>query len=227
MRLWSRQTKKWLPYSIYVLVGGFLIGTLFFVWANILVTTTMEKYIFMTDNEDLPEVDAVVILWAMVYSDGRLSRAVQERVDEAITLRKAGKARKILISWDNRTRYYDEVTTIKNYLFAKDIPAEAIFLDFAWLDTYDSMYRAQYIFQVQSLLIPTQAFHVDRAVFLARRLGIDAYGTITDTYTLPQLGRLHLREFFARGKAWRDILMWSSPRHLGEQIPITGKSNSS
>jgi SanA protein len=99
------------------------------------------------------------------------------------------------------------VTTIKNYLFAKDIPAEAIFLDFAGLDTYDSMYRAQYIFQVQSLLIPTQAFHVDRAVFLARRLGIDAYGTITDTYTLPQIERLHLREFFARGKAWRDILV--------------------
>ena len=69
------------------------------------------------------------------------------------------------------------------------------------------MYRAQYIFQVQSLLIPTQAFHVDRAVFLARRLGIDAYGKITDSYALPQIQRLYIREFFARGKAWRDILV--------------------
>lgn len=56
---------------------------------------------------------------------------MQERADAAIALRKAGKVRKILVSGDNRTRYYDEVTTIKNYLFAQNIPAEAIFLDFA------------------------------------------------------------------------------------------------
>jgi len=221
MTLWNNHKK--LLYKIYKGVFlFFLFFFLFFIVANVRIITSMRSYIWT----DIPSADAVLILWAMVYSDGRLSKAVQERADSAIALRKAGKANKILVSWDNRTTYYDEVTTIKNYLFSKNIPKEAIFLDFAWLDTYDSVYRAQYIFQVTSLLIPTQAFHVDRAVYLARSLGIDAYGVIADTYTLPQLRRLYVREFFARGKALRDVLADSWPRHLGDQIPITWPSNS-
>lgn len=184
------------------------------------------SYMLSTVGDDVWSMDAALILWAMVYSDGRLSKALQERVDAAIALRRADKVRKILVSWDNRTTYYDEVTAVKNYLFSQNIPQEVIFLDYAWLDTYDSVYRAQYIFQVDSLLIPTQAFHVSRAVYLARSLGIEAYGVVVDSSRLPNLGRLQVREFFARGKAMRDILVSSSPRHLGDKIPIDGISNS-
>jgi SanA protein len=127
-------------------------------------------------QEDLPPAQAVIVLGAKVYSDGRLSLAVQQRADAAFLLRKSGKAKKILVSGDNRTKWYDEVTTIKNYLLKRGVPDSAIFLDYAGLDTYDSMYRAQYIFQVSSLLIPTQNFHIVRSVYIARALGIEASG---------------------------------------------------
>ncbi len=214
----------------YLLFKGSLLLTLlsfgFFVLANIVILFSTPSYILSNTEDVLPSLDAVLVLGAMVYSDGRLSTALQERTDAAISLRRAGKVRKILVSWDNRTTYYDEVTAIKNYLFSQDVPQEVVFLDYAWLDTYDSVYRAQYIFQVRSLLIPTQAFHVDRAVYLARNLWIEAYGVVVDGSRLPHIGRLQVREFFARGKAMRDILVGSSPRHFGDKIPIDGISNS-
>jgi SanA protein len=211
--------------SMGVLFGSTLLLFALIIGINVFMHTSAEPFVVTTDSENL-STDAVMILWSKVYSDGRLSRAVKERADTAIALRKAGKARKILVSGDNRTRRYDEVTTIKNYLFEQEIPSWAVFLDFAGLDTYDSMYRAQYIFQVDSLLIPTQAFHVERSVFIARSLGIDAYGVITDTYTLPQLRRLYVREFFARAKAWIEVYFGALPHHLGEEIPIDGPANS-
>jgi SanA protein len=226
MRLWIQWLKNLSKRSFIALLVSVFLGTLFFIGSNILVVMSVDRYVVSEIEENVLPADAVIVLWAKVYSDGRLSWAVQERADAAIALRTAGKARKILVSGDNRTRYYDEVTTIKKYLFAQNIPAEAIFLDFAWLDTYDSMYRAQYIFQIRSLLVPTQGFHVHRAVFLARSLWIEAYGLVPDRYALTPLRRLYVREFFARGKALLDLLMNTWPRHLGDTIPITGMSNS-
>ncbi len=221
--------KKQLYRILVALGGGIIFGLLVCFGINIWIVSSAKWFVFSSVDfldKEVSSVDAVIILWAKVYSDGRLSWAVQERADQAIALRKAGKAKKILVSGDNRTRYYDEVTTIKKYLFNHDIPAEAVFLDFAWLDTYDSAYRAQHIFQIKSLLIPTQAFHVDRAVFLARKLGIDAYGISTDSPSQTPLQMVYIREFFARWKAWWDVMMKSLPRHLGEPIPISGVSNS-
>lgn len=171
-------------------------------------------------------VQVALVLWAKVYSDGRVSHAVQERADTAIALRKEKKVEKILISWDNRTKRYDEVTTIKKYVLHHWVPASVVFLDYAWLDTYDSMYRAQYIFNVQSMIIPTQDFHVGRAVYIARALGIDARWVITDTFLLPNSRWLYTRELWARVKAYSDVLFHSLPHHLGEKVPLTWKSNS-
>lgn len=193
---------------------------------NRFIVSYADPFIY-TDIQSISwTVDTWIILWAKVYSDWRLSRAVKERADMAIALRKAGKIRTILVSWDNGTRRYDEVTTIKNYLFAQWVPASIIFLDYAWFDTYDSMYRAQYIFSITSLIIPTQQFHVARSVYIAQSLGINAYWLIVSEYTLPQLQRLQIRERFARFKAWIDVVFGVLPHHLGEAVPITWKSNS-
>lgn len=214
-------------WSSFLVVGFVLIGFLvLLIYANFLVYTKATPYVYETDEAFSRVADAVLILWAKVYTDGRLSRAVQDRADVAIALRKKGKVKKILISGDNRTRRYDEVTTIKNYVFDQGVPKQDVFLDYAWLDTYDSVYRAQYIFGATSLLIPTQSFHVYRAVYLARELDIDAYGIIANAHPLPSVYKLSFREFFARGKARWDILFWSLPRHLWEKVPFDSESNS-
>lgn len=218
--------KKLSPRVLRFLAWFLVASGLFLSIINVSITTKTAPFIVTEAKQDNQQVDAVIILWAKVYSDGRLSAALQERADAAIRLRKAGRARKILVSGDNRTRRYDEVTTIKNYLFSQNIPAEAIFLDFAGLDTYDSMYRAHAIFQVESLLIPTQGFHVARAIYVARAVGIDAYGLITTTGVFSSWIRIYLREVVARGKARLEVTFHALPHHGGDAIPITWPSNS-
>jgi SanA protein len=82
------------------------------------------------------------------------------------------------------------------------------------------MYRARYIFGVSSILIASQSFHLPRAVFIARGLGIDAYGVKADVGN--SLASNYVREAFADEKAVLDVLVHREPKYLGEPIPITG-----
>ena len=76
------------------------------------------------------------------------------------------------------------------------------------------------------MIIPTQAFHVARAVYIARSLGIETIGISVDNATkLPDNLRLQVREFFAHQKAFLDIYIGALPHHLGEKIPLGGPSN--
>src|SRR6185295_18531017 len=97
-----------------------------------------------------------------------------------IELYKAGTVSKILVSGDNSTVSHNEVNPVRDYLLASGIPDRDIFLDHAGFDTYSTMYRARDIFGVASILIATQSFHLPRAVFIARALGVDAYGVDAD-----------------------------------------------
>jgi len=125
---------------------------------------------------------AVMILGAKVRGDGSLSDMYKDRADVAIDVYKQGEAGKILVSGDHGRIEYDEVNAAKNYLLANGIPAEDIFLDHAGFDTYDSLYRARDVFQIKTLIISTQNFHLPRAVYIARKLGIEAWGVSADRH---------------------------------------------
>lgn len=205
--------------TVLIVMGG---G--FGIWINDYEIASTWGHIYYNIS-DVPKAQVVMILWASVYSNGTLSRVLQDRANTAIMIWRSGKADRILISADNSSSHYDETRTIRKYLISKGVSTGAIFQDFAWFDTYDSMYRARSIFQVQSLIISTQKFHQPRAVYLARSMGIDAVGVIADSYIYRDDLRNNFREFFARIKAYVDVLLWSSPKFWGEQIPITWPSN--
>ena len=127
---------------------------------------------------------------------------------------------KILVSGDNSTVSHNEVNPVRLYLLSKGIPDEDIFLDHAGFDTYSSMYRARAIFGISSMLIATQSFHLPRAIFIARELGIDAYGVNADSGHI--LLRNYVRETFSDEKALFDIVFHTRPKYLGNTIPIMG-----
>ncbi|MCF7843354.1 YdcF family protein [Candidatus Gracilibacteria bacterium] len=112
------------------------------------------------------------------------------------------------------------VNPARDYLLTQGVRDADIFLDHAGFDTYSSMYRAHEIFRVESAIIVTQSFHLPRSVFIARRLGINAYGTPADQN--PYGFKNNIREVFANVKAYLDILYGRIPKYLGEEIPITG-----
>lgn len=178
---------------------------------------------YIVDISSAPESDAIMVLGAYVYSSGRPSLVLAERLDYGYELYKAGKAKKIIVSGDNGTVQYNEVNVMKNYLLEKGVSIEDIFLDHAGFNTYDSMYRAKEIFGVKKLLISTQEFHINRSIYIARSLGIDAYGYPSSDNVIQNIKWQKFREILAKVKAFIDVdIIGRKPKFLGDKIPITG-----
>ena len=185
---------------------------------NILIYGSTKKYIY-TEAVLAPAAQAALIPGAAILIDGGLSPIFRDRADAAIALYEAGRVAKILVSGDNSTVSHNEVNPVRKYLLAKGIPDQDIFLDHAGFDTYSSMYRARAVFGVSSMLVVSQSFHLPRAVFIARQLGVEAYGMSADAGNI--LLRNYVREAFANEKAVLDLLFRREPKYLGEPIPIT------
>ncbi|MDO8518087.1 MAG: ElyC/SanA/YdcF family protein [bacterium] len=203
-----------------LLVFLILVALCFALVLYIIVTT----HPFMSSAEAVPQTQAALVLGASVTSAGVLSAVLQERADAAIVLYNAHKVAKILVTGDDSTLVYDEVYPVGKYLAAAGVPKQDIFLDYAGFDTYSSMYRARDVFGVTSLVVITQRFHLPRAVFIARSLGLVAYGV-----DAGKPGELYfanaLREIPASVKALGDLLFARVPKYLGPQFPIGGEGS--
>lgn len=203
---------KILLIPVIIIIAGFL-------GVQIYIDSYSEPYII--NEKNAPICDAVMVLGASVYPDGTPSPVLEDRLRYAYDLYVSGKAPKILVSGDHGEKDYDEVNTMRNYLIKMGIPKEDIFMDHAGFDTYDSMYRAKTIFKIEKLLVSTQKFHISRAVYIARKLGLDAYGYPCEDKSIYNMQYLYFRESLAKVKAVieTDILKRSS-KYGGEAIPI-------
>ncbi len=128
------------------------------------------------DAARVPARDVALVLGASVFRSGRPSPVVEARLKAAQALLAAGKVQRILVSGDHQPEVYDEADAMKTWLVRAGVPAAKIAIDHAGLRTLDSVVRAEALFGARNLVVCTQAFHLPRAVFLARRAGIDAVG---------------------------------------------------
>jgi SanA protein len=197
----------------------FLITIILIFTINLIIYIETKPYIYNKISK-APDVQAAIIPGAAVLSNRDLSPVLKDRVNMAIQLYESKKVSKILISGDNSIVSYNEVNPVRIYLLNKGVLDQDIFLDHAGFDTYSTMYRARNIFKVSSILIVSQSFHLPRAVFIARELGIDAYGINADIGHIPFSN--YTREVFANEKAVLDLILNRRPKYLGTKIPITG-----
>jgi SanA protein len=186
--------------------------------------TVVTKSGIYTSIDAIPATDVALVLGASVTSGGDLSPVLKERADEAIALYNAHKVKKVLVTGDNATLSHDEVDPVGKYMVAQGVPKRDIFLDHAGFDTYSSMYRARDVFGVTNVTIVSQPFHLPRAVFIARALGLTAYASPADKNGLNVYN--YVREVPATAKAEYDLLFSRVPKYLGQQYPITGDGES-
>lgn len=182
----------------------------------------MGPYMYLS-LEDVPSAEVAIVLGASV-EDGEPSPILEARADTAVLLFEQGKVSRILVSGDNATVSYNEVNTVQRYLLNAGIPANDIFLDHAGFDTYSSMYRAIAVFDAQSAIIVTQDFHLPRALYIARHLGMQAYGLQAEGSQGSVFD--YLREIPASDKALFDLIIHRKPEYLGTQYPLTGVGTS-
>lgn len=168
------------------------------------------------------KADCILVLGAKVRKDGSPSYMLKDRLDLAIALYKERIASKLLLSGDHGQVRYDEVNAMKNYAIKQGVPAEDLFLDHAGFSTYDSVYRAKEVFQVQKMIVVTQGYHQYRALYGCRKMGVEAWGAASDQAVYKGQKMRDLREIAARDK---DFVKWMAkpePTYLGEAIPISG-----
>ena len=180
-----------------------------------------EKRIVTKDT--LPEkVDAIIVLGAGVREDGTPSDILTDRLSTSLDILNMGVEGKLLLSGDHGREGYNEVGTMKEYILKNsNIKEKDIFLDHAGFSTYDSIYRAKDIFKVESALIVTNEYHLPRALYLAEKLGIDAYGYTSDKREYYYMDAYKKRERIAQLKDFLFVnVLKPEPKFLGESIPV-------
>ena len=212
----------------WFIIAGIIVG-IFILVINVYMVQSTKKNIFTVEDMKKESVvtpkEAIIVLGAQVKEDGQLSLMLQERLDTGIELYQAGFATKMLMSGDHGRVEYDEVRAMKNYAISKGVPSEDIFMDHAGFSTYETMYRAKAIFEVNDAIVVTQEYHLPRALYNARAIGIEGQGMICDQAEYAGATYRWVREVAARIKDFFYNIVQSEPTYLGETISIKGNGD--
>ncbi|MCI6376833.1 MAG: YdcF family protein [Clostridiales bacterium] len=193
--------------------------------ANVWMIARTRDAVYMLENAQALSGDCILVLGCGLRSDGTPSQMLRDRLDVGIAAYQQGIAPKLLMSGDHGRVTYDEVNAMKDYAIRQGVPSEDIFMDHAGFSTYESMYRAREIFQCEQVVVVTQGYHLYRAIYNARAMGMRAAGISSDLRGYARQRFFNAREALARVKdaVWCALRM--PPAYLGEAIPIFGNGN--
>lgn len=193
----------------------------FILYCNFRIDKIADPYIYHDLSFSTNFKTGLLLGTSKYISNGQLNQYFINRIDAAVKLYKAGKIKYIIVSGDGRTANYNEPDRMKKELIKRGIPAEVIFVDYAGIRTLDSVLRAREIFGQRTFIIISQEFHNKRAIFIARKSGIDAYGYVADDVGMNNGFITRLREIFARVKVFIDIYVFPErPKYSGEKIIV-------
>lgn len=184
-----------------------------------------ENILTVEEAAALEGVDCILVLGCGVHDDGSPSDMLHDRLRRSVELYDAGAAPKLLMSGDHGREGYDEVDAMKSFAVEAGIPSADVFMDHAGFSTYESMYRAREIFQAKKIIIVTQEYHLYRAMYIAEKLGMEAYGVSSNYRNYRGQDSMDAREVLARVKDMLTCIFKPEPTYLGETIPIWGDGN--
>lgn len=222
----KKKRKKTLTVIALILVALIILGIGGVFGINAYVKSVGKKMIVTPEGaESLKNVDCILVLGCGVRDDGTPSDMLRDRLERSIELYFAGVAPKLLMSGDHGRVEYDEVNIMKQYAIDKGVPSEDVFMDHAGFSTYESIYRAKEIFQVENTVIVTQEYHLYRALYLAKSFGLTAHGVSCDYNIYAGEAMREVREILARNKDFFTAIFKPYPTYLGEAIPVNGNGD--
>lgn len=208
--------KRIIKWTLWLLT----LGVLFVCFSNWAVYSSTKDNVIADIDELAEKKVALVLGTSKRTSRGTENQYFKDRIQAAAELYKRGKVKHIIVSGDNRSKYYNEPRDMLQALELKGIPEDAITLDYAGLRTLDTVVRCREIFGQTEVIIVTQRFHGYRAQFIANRFQMNAQVYAPDTQTKP-FRSLLIREFIARPLAVSDLYVFKrSPKYLGEKIEL-------
>jgi SanA protein len=182
-----------------------------------LITGAFVRARLYTVESILPQQVAIVF-GAGLTRTGSPSVVLRDRIETAAQLYLSGKVQKIIMSGDNRFVDYNEPGAMLDYAVELGIPKEDIVLDYAGRRTYDTCYRARFIFGIQEAILVTQNFHMPRAIYTCTSLGVNSQGVPADSsrYLRRYIAYWNIRELLATTVALWEV--W-----ISRPLPVLGK----
>ena len=213
---------RWLRHLLVILLAVLVLCLGVVTYANFTATWASRGRLF-TEVAALPATKVGLVFGTTDRVNGRENLYFRYRIDAAVRVWKAGKLDTLIVSgdYDSSPPYYNEPQKMKQALVERGIPGERIVCDPKGLRTLDSVVRAKEIFGTNSMLMISQRFQNERAIYLAKANGIEAYGfNARDVETQAGL-KTRVREIGARVKMWLDVnFLATRPKYLGEKVEL-------
>ncbi|MET3038000.1 ElyC/SanA/YdcF family protein [Chryseobacterium sp. NRRL B-14859] len=205
-------------FKIFLLLA--VAGIIFIAWANYSIKKESEAFVSYSIT-DLPETKTALLLGTgKTLNNGMPNAYFYNRIRAASDLYKSGKIKYIIVSGDNSSKDYNEPEDMQLALVQQGIPKDKIIMDHAGFRTLDSVVRAKDIFEQTKLIIISQKFHNERAIFLARKNGMEAFGYNAEDVNKYAGVKTNMREYLAKAKVYWDLLFGVQPKFGGEKIVI-------
>ena len=156
---------------------------------------------YIVNLKELPKsYDVIIVLGAGIRPDGTPCDILKDRLFTAAKVYNEGICRKVLLTGEHRDEDYSEIFSMKNWIMQYNIPEKDIILDGYGYCTYDSIFRAKYKLKINKAIIATNRYHLPRAIYIARKIGIEAYGIASDLRQYDRMKKYIKREKLAQIK---------------------------
>lgn len=203
---------------------SFILLLVLLICSNLWVVLATQQHVF-NNVDSIPHRSVALVLGTSNrLTDGSPNPFFTNRIETAYQLFIGGKVDHIIVSGDNRSRFYNEPVAMRNALIKRGVPSSVITLDFAGLRTLDSIVRCKEIFGQDSVTIITQSFHSYRALFISQYYDMDAVVLVADEPGSWQSTKVIARELLARPLAILDLYIFkTSPRFLGDKEELNSR----
>lgn len=205
------------------------LGLFFLLLLIIVITAVLPRLIthwstqsWLFNPQEAPSGQVAIVFGAGLWRDGTPSPVLRDRIATAADLYFNGKVEKLLMSGSITSSGYSEPGSMRDYALRLGIPDEDIILDYAGRRTYDTCYRARHIFEIDSAILVTQAFHLPRALYTCNQMGVSVTGVAADMrqYRRSAQSFWNLRETVATIVALWEVHVTRPEPILGQPEPI-------
>ncbi|WP_447895639.1 SanA/YdcF family protein [Vreelandella sp. GE22] len=214
---------RWVLVSLVAFV---LLAALVFLAGNVWVLASTARFIDRPLEQCRPDEVAIVFGTSHWTRSGLRNPHFHARMRTSAELIERATVNHLLLSGDNRTQAYNEPRAMWRELHRRGVASPRMTLDFAGFSTYDTLVRARDVFELDQALLVTQSWHLPRAIYIGRSLGMDVTGCVAEQQPAAGEWRLHLREVAARVATLGDLYLWGrEPYFLGPTEPIETQRN--
>ncbi len=212
--------KVWLKRVLLTGLGFFLLGIALLAYAYYSASWASRGKLF-DDVSKLPAAKVGLVFGTSDRYKGRENKYFRYRIDAAVEVWNSGKVETLIVSGDNREEDYNEPKKMKVALVKEGVPEDRIVCDYAGLRTLDSVVRAKRIFGANKIIVISQQFQNERAIYLAQANEMEAYGFNAQDVDFKAGFKTQFREIGARVKMWLDVnYLDTKPTHLGDKVPL-------